>query len=148
MKKYTKSHSSIFLLELILNLIIFTVLLVIGLNFFLKAHNLSTKTTDLHRAVTECNNVATLFKSGDGSFDLLSKQYSDIIITDTQAHIYYNSDFCECSSSEASYTLTITITPCNYQIYDANIKFSKEDEIIYQINAVNRKPLTPGSKEV
>ena len=42
------------------------------------------------------------------------------------------------------YTLTLKLYVCeNNEIF-----ISKEDEIIYQINAVNRKQLTPGSKEV
>ena len=148
MQKYTKLQSSIFLLELILNLIIFTALLIIGLNFFIKAHSLSVKTTDLHHAVTECNNIATLFQSGDGNLDLLSQSYSYIIIADTTAYIYYDSDYKECSSGDAIYILTIKVESNSPHIYKANIKFAKNDEIIYQVNATNYRNLTPASKEV
>ena len=148
MQKYSKSRSSLFLLELILNILLFTVLVVIGLNFFVKAHKLTIKTTDLHHAVTECNNIASLYESGDGSLNLISSQYSDIVISDTQALIYFNKDFVECTSSDAMYTLSIAITNQTAQTSEGEILFSKDDDVIYKLDVYNYRQLTPASQEV
>lgn len=147
MKKYSRTQSSIFLLELILNLLLFTVLVIVGLNFFVKAHLLTIKTSDLHRAVTQCNNVAALYESGDGSLDLISKQYPYSVITENQAIVYFDDNLKECTFENSKYTLSIYISDSS-KINEGTIIFSKDGISIYELTVCNYKQLTPSSKEV
>lgn len=148
MKKYANSGSSLFLLELLLNLLLFSVLMVVGLNFFIKAHTITNNTNTLHRAVTACNNVATLYETGDGSLTDIKRHYSDSIVTDTQAYIYYDRDFNECNSSNYTYILLIEITDNSNNLKNATINFSTESDTLYTINVCNYQQLTPSTKEV
>ena len=55
--KHTHSKNSLFLMEIILNLLLFSVLLVVGLQFFIHAHTRTEETTQLHQAVSSCASV-------------------------------------------------------------------------------------------
>lgn len=147
MKKYIQSRSSIFLLELILNLLLFTVLVVVGLNFFVKTHTLTIKTSDLHRAVTQTNNIAALYETSYGGLDIIANKYPYSIITNDSAIIYFDDKFKECSSSESKYMLTIDIDNSSI-LHEADITFSKASDKIYEVTVCNYKQLTPSSMEV
>lgn len=148
MKNYTKSGSSLFLLELLLNLLLFSVLMVVGLNFFIKAHTITNNTNSLHRAVTACNNVATLYEGGDGTLSVISRYYVDSIVAEDKAYVYFDKEFNECTSKESSYILLIEITDKNSALKKAAIKISSETETLYSSTVCNYRQLTPSSGEV
>lgn len=148
MKKYEHARSSLFLFELILSLLLFTVLVVIGLNFFIKSHVLTGKTSILHRAVTECNNVATLYETSNGSLKLIERQYPYSVVKNDRAIIYFDADFNECDSRSSSYLLLIQIADSHSSLNTATISFSNEKESLYEFEVCSYRQLTPSSKEV
>ena len=76
MIRYERSKSSIFLLEILINILLFSVLCVCSLQFFIKSYQLTDNTTTLHHAVTACNNVAAVFQSGDGTLASVEEVFS------------------------------------------------------------------------
>ena len=62
-------------MEIILNLLLFSVLLVVGLQFFIHAHTRTEETTQLHQAVSSCASVAAVFERGDGTLNDLLETY-------------------------------------------------------------------------
>ena len=94
--KRTHSKNSLFLMEIILNLLLFSVLLVVGLQFFIHAHTRTEETTQLHQAVSSCASVAAVFERGDGTLNDLLETYRYSINLDDKIIIYLNSDFNEC----------------------------------------------------
>ena len=93
--KRTHSKNSLFLMEIILNLLLFTVLLVVGLQFFIHAHTRTEETTQLHQAVSSCASVAAVFERGDGSLDDLLTTYRYSVNLDDKIVIYLDTDFNE-----------------------------------------------------
>ncbi len=67
MKKasYTHSRSGIFLMEIIIAILFFSIVSAICLNIFVHTHNLSKSTAELNFAVREAANAAEIVKSAD-----------------------------------------------------------------------------------
>ena len=65
MKNYRHSKASLFLMEIMLNILFFSILVTICLQMFIKAHNLSDSTTVLHRAVSTCTSIAEVYQSSN-----------------------------------------------------------------------------------
>jgi type II secretory pathway pseudopilin PulG len=106
--KRIHSSSSVFLMEILLNILLFSLMLVIGLQFFLKAHSQTVQTKALHQAVTTCENIAALFQNGDGTLDDLAVNCSHSIQLNGQLQIYLDDDFAFCQKQDASYYITAT----------------------------------------
>lgn len=156
MNKYHRNISFVMLFEIIINLFMFSILLVVGLSFIAKAHTLSQSAKLLHQAVTQCNNVATLCESSNGSMDMITNEYPYCINTGKQLLIYFDSDVSACSKDEASYYISmdfsveyadstnpgIVHTTALY-FYDMN-----SCEKVYSIDVPLYQKLTPLSREV
>ena len=65
MSRYQTSKSSLFLLEIIIDLFIFAFLCAYGLMFFIKSSNLTTQTTTLHQAAKITSCVANIYEGNN-----------------------------------------------------------------------------------
>lgn len=108
MIRYERSKSSMFLLEILINILLFSVLCVCSLQFFIKSYQLTEQTTTLHHAVTACNNIASIYKSSDDSFDLIMATYPDAIEEGGVLYIYLNENYQECDSQDVAYYITVS----------------------------------------
>ena len=119
-----------------------------GLLFFIKSHNLIQSSTTLHHATAVTSSIASLYESGDGSFDALYATYKDGTRTDSDFTIYLDNDFKPCTMSEKCYY--VTVQPLNDTSAKICIDFySNDNENIYTIKACNYTPYTLDSiKEV
>lgn len=150
MKTYNHSRGSIFLLELIINILLFSLLLVVGLKFIIKAHSLTVQTAELHNSVTICTSAATLFENGNGSLDIYDTEFSNPFYQDNTVTIFYDSDYKECQKENALYFLVVRLeaNTDNPRLATANISMSSKEHSIYEISAINYLQLTPSDKEV
>lgn len=148
MIRYTRSKSSIFLLEILINVLLFSILCVCSLQFFIKAYQLSENTTTLHQAVTACSNVASIYEAGNGSTDSIFEAYPYAIHVNEQTLIFFDENYNECSKDQAAYYILIEKSDMTATTVD--IRFYKNGEdACYSIQACNYQPLTPSSiKEV
>ena len=152
MRTHRHSPNSIFLMELLFNILLFSVLLIIGLQFFIKAHTLTQKTTELHYAVTLCSNVASIFEHQKitGSISDISVQFPYCTNMKDQTFIYFNQHFEECRKEHAAYY--ILVSPASETEYtnmtSASISFFSSDNTpVYSLTAYNYQSLTPSFKE-
>lgn len=145
MKIYKPSKSSIFLFEIIINILLFSILLCISLQFFIKSYHLTNDTGNLHQAVTACNNVANIYESGDGSLASVLEEYSHSINTNQQVIIYLDKNFCESTSDDSEFSIKIELLPNDIstpQLHQANISCYHKEELIYSITANQYTQLT------
>ena len=77
---------------MIINILLFSVLLVVGLTFFIKTHTMTKDTKLLHQAVTCCDNAATVFESSNADPSVFAAQYPDCVISDEKIFIYYDTE--------------------------------------------------------
>lgn len=119
--KYQRHNntSSLFLLELILAVLFFSVASALCIQIFIKAHLMSQDARDLNFAVNEVSSMAeqisvgtlhpdTAASSGDTASDP-STQTPDGTLQDAAA--YYDSSYTSCEKSDAVYVLTVHYEP-------------------------------------
>ena len=126
--KYQRHNntSSLFLLELILAVLFFSVASALCIQIFTKAHLMSQDARDLNFAVNEVSSMAeqisadtlhpdtaassddTAASSGDTASDP-STQMPDDSLQDATA--YYNSSYASCEKADAVYVLTVHYEP-------------------------------------
>lgn len=133
--RYTKKN--LFLLELLISIVLFMLLLIVGLQFFIRAHKITNKTEQLHEAVTICNNIAAAFESGDGTYHSIAEYYTSAIETDSKCLIYLDKSFAECDSEdERMYYISIVISDETERLSNASISvYDNNDEEIYSVTA-------------
>lgn len=139
--KRTHSRTSIFLMEIILNLLLFSILLTVGLQFFIRAHTLTEDTSRLHQAVSSCKSVASVFENGNGTRSDFLESYHYSVNLDNKTLLFLDEHFQECQKDDACYYITITISDTETDgLKKAYITCSSADhEVIYTINACNYK---------
>lgn len=147
MKPNKYSKNSVFLLEMIINIFLFCILTIVGLNFFIKAHTYSNNTEKLHQAVNCCDNIATVFEAGDGTSASIQNEYPTAVCSDNIVFIYYDGNYDLCNHSNAVYKATITITEEN-NVNLAKIVFNEDEEEIFSITASLHNPNTLSDMEV
>ena len=141
MKQIQRSKSSLFLMELLINLLLFCVLCGCGLMFYIKSNNMTQKTTDLHNAVRITTSIAGIYESGDGSFNSLCEIYDECNTTEDSMSIYFDSSYMPCASETSVYEVVIQKTDSS--IGKITIQFYNEkQEIIYSIDAFHYSPST------
>lgn len=119
--KYQRHNntSSLFLLELILAVLFFSVASALCIQIFTKAHLMSQDARDLNFAVNEVSSMAeqisagtlhsdTAASSGDTASDP-STQMPDDSLQDAAA--YYDSSYASCEKANAVYVLTVHYEP-------------------------------------
>lgn len=142
MIRYERSKSSMFLLEILINILLFSVLCVCSLQFFIKSYQLTENTTTLHHAVTACNNVAAVYESGDGTISSITEMFPNAISENGLTYIYLDENYQECDSQNVVYYLTVE--EVNDDISTIHISFYKNGEdVAYAINAYYYQSLTP-----
>lgn len=146
MMRYQRTKSSMFLMEIIINLLLFSVLCVCSLQFFIKAYQLTENTTTLHHAVTACSSVASVYESGNGEMDIVYDVYPYAIHVNEQTLIYLDENYNECDREHGIYY--ILIEKADTRLNKINIRFYKTgEEACYSIQACNYQPLTPSNLE-
>ena len=142
MIRYERSKSSMFLLEILINILLFSILCVCSLQFFIKSYQLTESTTTLHHAVTACNNVAAVYQAGDGTTASIEEAFPNAISEGGLLYIYLDENYQECDSQNVVYYITVTEQAST--IPSACISFYKNGEdITYSIDAYYYQSLTP-----
>ena len=86
--KLKQSKNRIFLLEITINLLLFSALLIVGLLFFIKTHKLTEETQVLHEAVNACSNAASAYEHEHGDLNAVSSLFDGSICADEKLFIY------------------------------------------------------------
>ena len=113
--------SSLFLLELILAVLFFSVASALCIQIFTKAHLMSQDARDLNFAVNEVSSMAEQISAGtlhsdtaassDDTASDPSTQMPDDSLQDAAA--YYDSGYASCEKADAVYVLTVHYEPEN-----------------------------------
>lgn len=90
--KYTSHSSSLFLIELILAILFFSIASAVCVQLFVKSHSLSKKAELLAISVNECSDAAEIIRSADSFTEIekrLKEAYPDALSTENGLHIPY-----------------------------------------------------------
>lgn len=140
----TRSGSKLFLLELIIDILLFALLCGCGLTLLGKSTTLSEDTTNLHWGVSLCNNVAATYKSGESYADIFGLQCTtslDASPSEAGYRIYYNKDFAPCSLQDMAYYIDL-LSPVDVTDTATISFYTKKNELVYSITVHKDTPLT------
>lgn len=118
-RKNRPRSSSLFLMELILAILFFSIASAVCVQIFVKSHLLSQDAEALNRAVTICSNTAEELSASD--------DWETSIV-------FYDDKFAVCKEAEASYLLTTDVTQKD-SMEAAHITLSdRSGTIIYELD--------------
>ena len=144
MSRYQTSKSSLFLLEIIIDLFIFAFLCAYGLMFFIKSINLTTQTTTLHQAAKITSCVANIYEGSNGNLDAVLEEYATGSETEGGIVLYFDESYVPCSETDASYLCIVTKQ--DTVLSKIQVDFCDMDSTsLYSIEANCYNPLTPQS---
>lgn len=126
-RKYSTHKSSLFLLELILAILFFSIASAVCVQLFVKSHTISQEAKSLSVAVNECADIAEIVYSSDSPeemIDRLTSAYPDIQINEQTIFIPYDENF------QKKVIYEITTDSSSRTILNAVISF----EDIYSLN--------------
>ena len=139
------SRSGLFLMEMIISILFFSITSAITVQLFVKAHNIDDQSVSLSQGSIILQNVAEVFRSCDGDFEQTSLQFDDLISehTENSFHIYYNETWNLSSQpSQKGYTLEAVFSETDQlRALDLSIYSNQDNQIILELNVLKNKPL-------
>lgn len=140
--------SSLFLMELILAILFFSIASAVCVQFFVKSHLLSEKAQELNISANEISSTAELIlasKDLQSAADSISSVYPDAVVQNSSIiGVYYDKDFHPCEKDDAVYCLNINFTQKNTMM-DVVLTMNKQETgtIIYSLDFshhIQRRP--------
>jgi len=131
--KYTSHKSSLFLLELILAILFFSIASAVCVQLFVKSHLLSKQAEILSIAVNECSDAAEIIYSADTKTEMqkrLENAYPDIQGMDDQLKIPYSTTH----QTKINYELSENDSKISVSILFENIS---SKEVVYELNIIH-----------
>ncbi len=137
-RKNRPRSSSLFLMELILAILFFSIASAVCVQFFVKSHLLSRDSNALNHAANECSSVAEVLDTTETVADcitVLNQLYPDGTYPDAsqdggspeaRIKIYYDKNFLPCSAESSMYTLSLYIQHSG-QMMIADMEFCNKD---------------------
>lgn len=136
-RKYTSHTSGLFLLELILAILFFSIASAVCVQLFVKSHLLSSQAEILSVAVNECSDAAQIILSSDTQSEVLERlsiAYSDAVWTSDETNEFQLETYYE-NDHQMIVSCIISGTPSKNSAISAKIVFLKpeESEPIYKL---------------
>lgn len=143
-RKNRPQSSSLFLMELILAILFFSIASAVCVQFFVKSHLLSQRSQELSHAVNECSTIAEICKTSDSisqAVNLLSQEYpsADIpSLTATTDHtefvFYFDKDFNICEKNSEACKLKLTLQEKDQMlITQMQVIRAADSSVIYEL---------------
>ena len=141
------SRSGLFLMEIILAILAFSVVSAICLQLFVKAHNLGQDTKDLDMAVREASSIASIINQSESPMEVLKTLYPDSKIDESSrsAILYYDHAYQPCSSDLSVYQIHISSSPIDGQTtaYIISVRKDNDSSKIYTLEVTAYQQYIP-----
>lgn len=139
------SKSSLFLMELVISILFFSIASAVCIQLFVKAHLLNVRTQEQNQTVVWSQNLAELWRAYEGDplliYDQLRADYacedSSVYLTNLPPYaliLYFNEDW-EFSDRDITYQVVLSGTTYDEEsrLISSNIKVSKGEELLYSL---------------
>lgn len=149
MNKHPRSKSSLFLMELIINLLFLCLLLTVCMQFFVSSYMQKKDAARLTFAVSAVSSAAEIFKSiHNVTIDKFAAYYPSSYQSGSTVTIFYDKEFVECALESAAYQMLADIQQTTSDC-SASFTFSRlsSAETIYSMNVNFHIPLGPPQEE-
>lgn len=146
------SRSSLFLMELIIALLFFSLASTVCIQLFARSHLLSRQTVNQNHAVIQAENLAEMFLAVDGDVAqmkaLLPKSANNT--TGDNILLWFDSDWVECNQSDACYFASLTPSSGQEGMVEADIAVSSidsDEKPFYELHIVHHVAERRGNLE-
>ena len=132
-----RSRTSLFLMEMIVTVLFFSLASAVCVQCFVNAHVIGQETQELNHAVAIATGYAEVMRGTDGDIDSIIAVYPDAIKGDeSYFSVFYDENFRPCDSGSAKYMGDVTLSP-NGAIQNMNVKIARiaDSTIIYELDA-------------
>lgn len=133
MNHLRSSRSSLFLMELIIVILFFSIGSAVCIQGFVKAHLLSQSAQDLSFASSAVSSAASVIRYTDGSLQQLDDYFPNAEETEDGFSIYYNAEHALCEKKEASYILYIQTSQTAEEGRSHIWMTDKGDTVLYEL---------------
>lgn len=130
LRKNRPKSSSIFLIELILAILFFSIAGSFCVQFFVKSHILSKRSQALAFAVNECSSIAEICRTCESAADatsILTKEYPGFQVQECLL-FYFDEDFAPCEPALAAYRIELTLSEEEQMLSSSLRVYTTEDE--------------------
>ncbi len=124
----TTSKSGIFLLELIIVILFFSIASTVCIEMFVKSYTINLESTQLNTCIQISETIAESFKNSQMDYDL-----------NTTTTIYYDEDGLRSSAKDSFYYATIFYSS-KESIRSAHIELYTSDKLIYSLTVDKHTP--------
>ena len=134
MKKNTPSKSSLFLIELIIAILFFTVASGICIQLFSKSFLLSQSSKNLSTASRLVSNTAEVLESCGGSLEEVQSLFPESVADGDSIRFYYNASWEKCNEADGNFTLIATVTgDTEKSVSISSYETEKPEKLIYSL---------------
>lgn len=107
MGSHNNTRSSLFLIELIIAILFFSLGSAVCAQAFVKAHSLTAQAEDLSFASSTCSSAASVMKYTDGTLEQVQVYFPGAVDRDGDIVACFGEDFAPCGADAAAYTMRI-----------------------------------------
>ena len=133
--KTQHSKASLFLMELIISLLFFSLASTVCVRLFINAHTLSSNTQNLNYAVTQANNLAECFIHYNGNLENMQSLFENCSINESCTILtVMDEDY------KSILTLAKDVNDSETISADISIFVKTKPECIYQLNVLHHVP--------
>lgn len=129
-------------MEIMLNILFFSILIAFCLQLFFRAHSLSESTSSLHRAVSICSSLAEIYQSSTDGKEAIKQHYPDFEASKDALLIYFDEDFVHCPQKDAAYYAKITFFEDAQKSAELCFCRSEDSRKLYMLDVSGYRPLT------
>ena len=140
MNQQKHDKSSLFLMEIIINILFFAFLASFCVQIFFKAYEMSKDTSRLHQAVTACTSIVEICRSENWQGADIKKIYTQYEEQEKVILIYFDKDFNACKKPDAMYCASVSWDEDNPEKVNVAMKEQGQNETIYELSASCYQP--------
>lgn len=140
MKRSLPKRSNLFLMEMILAILFFSLSSAVCMQLFVAARVLSRDTSARNHAIILAKSAASAFETGDGSLESLQGTYPLGRLEDSVWKVYYDKNWESCEKNDSSYEMHIAIKEQNGNLTTAVIQVFSDESELFSLNASSYQP--------
>ena len=132
-----RSRSSLFLMEMIVTILFFSLAAAVCVKCFVSAHMMGKETYELNHAIAVATGYAEVMRGTDGDIDSIMEVFPDAVKgDDSYIMLFYDGKFEACDPDSAVYAGDVTLTP-NGAIQNMHVKIVRVEDssVIYELDA-------------
>ena len=133
MDKQPSRRSSLFLMELIIAILFFSLAATVCVRFFVKSYTLEQDSKNLNHAVTAATSVAEIFHHQEDFMSCLAEEYSLGSSSENCYTFYYDKSWNLCDAQSSVYTVILRAEE-HIPFVTGDISVNKDEHTLYELS--------------